>query len=265
DRAEQYLHRLAVQGSRVVPALELLVQVYEQANDWAQALQTNRRLEASSGEARQERAAHYCCEQADRQAREGQTAAALQRLREARQLDPRSVRARLQMAALLEKRGDTAAAIVLLREVVDLDARFLTEALPGLRRCHEQEQRLDAYASWLASLAAPAELPPAAVIAQAELSRETGLDPQPLLAASLAHKPSWTVLQALLERLELAPGHRLGEALQGMRSALQTAAGRLPRYRCDHCGLMPSLLFWQCPNCKRWGSIAPKINWIGEP
>jgi lipopolysaccharide biosynthesis regulator YciM len=30
---------------------------------------------------------------------------------------------------------------------------------------------------------------------------------------------------------------------------------RQPLYQCDHCGFEARELHWQCPSCKRWGSI----------
>lgn len=30
-----------------------------------------------------------------------------------------------------------------------------------------------------------------------------------------------------------------------------------PVYRCDDCGFSGRQLHWQCPSCKKWGSVAP--------
>jgi lipopolysaccharide biosynthesis regulator YciM len=38
-----------------------------------------------------------------------------------------------------------------------------------------------------------------------------------------------------------------------------------PVYQCDHCGFEARELHWQCPSCKRWGSIkAVEPEVIGE-
>ena len=42
-----------------------------------------------------------------------------------------------------------------------------------------------------------------------------------------------------------------------MRLAMVKVMQRRPAYQCVHCGFTPSLLFWQCPSCKQWTTVAP--------
>jgi len=42
-----------------------------------------------------------------------------------------------------------------------------------------------------------------------------------------------------------------------MRESLKKSLQALPRYTCTSCGLQPSMLFWQCPKCKRWETVVP--------
>lgn len=39
---------------------------------------------------------------------------------------------------------------------------------------------------------------------------------------------------------------------------------QLPNYECEQCGYQGSLLFWQCPRCKHWGSVKPIIGLTGD-
>ena len=35
-------------------------------------------------------------------------------------------------------------------------------------------------------------------------------------------------------------------------------------YTCPHCGFESKMLFWQCPSCKRWESLKPKVGLDGD-
>jgi lipopolysaccharide biosynthesis regulator YciM len=37
-----------------------------------------------------------------------------------------------------------------------------------------------------------------------------------------------------------------------------------PRYRCGYCGFSARTLYWQCPGCKKWGTIKPIYGIEGE-
>ena len=45
--------------------------------------------------------------------------------------------------------------------------------------------------------------------------------------------------------------------VEGLRKAMVKVLERRPAYQCVHCGFTPTLLFWQCPSCKQWTTVAP--------
>ena len=50
---------------------------------------------------------------------------------------------------------------------------------------------------------------------------------------------------------------QLKRLVHSIRKPVIAELDQQPRYLCGQCGLKPRMLFWQCPSCKRWGSIAP--------
>lgn len=52
--------------------------------------------------------------------------------------------------------------------------------------------------------------------------------------------------------------------LEDLESMVRNKLKQLPEYECDQCGYQGSLLFWQCPRCKHWGSIKPISGLTGD-
>ncbi|WP_017445249.1 hypothetical protein [Gayadomonas joobiniege] len=52
--------------------------------------------------------------------------------------------------------------------------------------------------------------------------------------------------------------------LTDLEAMVRSKLKQLPEYECDQCGYQGSLLFWQCPRCKHWGSIKPISGLTGD-
>lgn len=257
DRAESLLQQLVGSGERLAAALELLLDLYEQGRDWPQAIATAQRLEAVLGSSLAPRIAHYQCELADTAAHGGDAAAAQREAERALGSDPACARASLLLGGLAEKRSDWADALRAYTRVIEQDRRYLPEVLAPVRRCHEAIGDKAAYLQFLDDIDSdhPDSVPVA--LAKAEWLRSQGGDAQAFLAERLARKPNLRGLLAWLEGQ--APD--LPEAAK-VRLALRQRLDAKPRYACSSCGLAPSVLFWQCPSCKQWATIAPQAETI---
>jgi lipopolysaccharide biosynthesis regulator YciM len=167
-----------------------------------------------------------------------------------------SVRASLTLGKAEEAAGDPRAAIRALELVAEQDRRFLPEAIDPLLRCAQAVGELDRFVDFMREVE-PEHPPSAAVLAQARMMRDTGMNPARYLAEAFSANPSWALLEQLIDAIELPPDETMAQAIVSLRDALRKAAASRVRYRCGSCGLSPGLLFWQCPSCKQWGSIAP--------
>ncbi|MGH8447506.1 MAG: hypothetical protein ACREVL_19740, partial [Solimonas sp.] len=97
-------------------------------------------------------------------------------------------------------------------------------------------------------------------VAEARLLADEGLDPMDRLAQGLEVRPSRAVLAQFLEVLEKQPAviaAGLDKPAASLRQALRRLMENSPRYQCGNCGFSPRQQFWQCPSCKRWGTITP--------
>ncbi len=256
DRAEELFEQLSHRGLYATPALEALISVHEQSREWRRAIEASRRLTAVGAQPRQLQIAQYYCELAD-QAKAAKDAGEAQRLAQrALEEDAGCVRANLILARLQEDAGDARAAIRSLREVPDQDIRFVPEIVEPLLRCSQTAGQIDEFLEFLRDIDDETSTS-ASVIAQARLMRDNGVNPQSYLAESFTASPSWTLLDQLMQAVDLPTDETMAAALTSLRDALKTASAGRARYRCTSCGLGPGLLFWQCPSCKQWGSVIP--------
>lgn len=252
DRAESLLDGLVARGEHLDAALELLLDLHEQGRDWQRAMSTAGRLQAVQGKSQTRRIAHHHCELAENARHDGALDVARQRVDKALDADRDCARASLLLAALNEAEQDWRGTIKACLRAVEQDRRYLPEVLPLLRRCHEQLDDAAGYEQFLADAEAdhPDAMPVALARAEWLVAREG--DAQAYLAARLLKSPNWRALLAWIDAA--MPGYTTAAALtDAFRKRLATQ----PRYACSSCGLKPSVLFWQCPGCRQWATIAP--------
>ncbi len=252
DRAEQLLQALVSGGEHLEEALELLLDLHEQGRDWQQAIRTAAQLQAVQGRSQARRIAHHHCELAENARHDGDLSTARQRAEKALDSDHDCARASLLLASLAEAAKDWPTAIKAYNRAIEQDVRYLPEVLVPMQRCHREIDDLEAYRQFLVDAEADHPGALAVVLARSEMLVEQGDNAQAYLAARLMKTPS---LRGLLAWVDASmPGFDTAASLtEAYRKRLQLQ----PRYACSSCGLKPGVLFWQCPSCKQWATIAP--------
>jgi len=236
-------------------ALELLLDLYEQARDWPQAIDTARRLQSVKGQSSAMRIAQYWCELADTAQHGGDSAKASHDLQNALEQNPECVRASIAQAVLAEAAKDWAAAIKAYWRAMQQDGRFFTEVVPAMERCYAATGDKRGYAQFLDEAETSLTQSAAPALVKARWLLTQGQDLRDYFGEHLARKPTRQGMLLWLDggvNEEGAPPW-----LQTMRESLKKSLQALPRYTCTSCGLQPSMLFWQCPKCKRWETVVP--------
>lgn len=254
DHAERLLLDLVETAARPA-ALELLLEVYEQGREWNRAIETARHLQSARGQSLAPQIAHYYCELAESARAAGDTAAAARHFERALEEDRDCVRASLGQAALAEAAKDWPGAIRAYWRALRQDGRFFPDVAPALERCYREAGDAQGYAQFLeeAETAFPDSAAPA--LAKARWLQAQGQRLRGYLAPHLGRKPTREGLLLWLDggaEEDAAPA-----SLQPFLAALRQSLRLRPRYACRTCGLTPQALYWQCPGCRRWGSIAP--------
>lgn len=252
DRAESLLDELVGSGQHLVAALELLLDLHEQSRNWPRAMSIAARLQAVQGKSQGRRIAHHHCELAENARHDGDLAEARARIDKALDADRDCARASLLLATLCEAAEDWRGMQRASLRAIAQDSRYLPDVLPMLHRCHLKLDDDAGYAQVLDD--AEADHPDALAVALAKgewLAARDG-DAQAYLAARVLKAPHWRGLLAWVDAA--MPGYPTAAAIT---EAFRKRLAAQPRYSCSSCGLKPSVLFWQCPSCRQWATVAP--------
>ncbi len=258
DRSEQYWMELVERRSPFAPAaLEELIAIAEQGQDWPQAITWATQLASIKGQSQAARIGHYHCQRAEQALAKGEFDLATKAAKQAQSMDGGSVRARWLQGQILSRQGDWKAAVQRYVSAAELDARFLEDLIPAIEEACLATGDDALQASVLNDLK---ELhhSPSLVTAFAAQRRSAGQDPLPALARGLKASPTRGILKAFLAEIETRPetdAMGLREPAAALHAALERMEQTAPAYRCEHCGFTPRNRFWQCPSCRQWGTI----------
>jgi lipopolysaccharide assembly protein B len=247
DRAEAALHKLQGTAHENEALLSLLA-IYERSRDWTQAQGIAQRLENTRQGSFRNRLAHYRCELAELDLRQGLVDSARTHLMAATKQAPQLARAWMALSALQVQQGEVPAAFESLCRLSELAPQALPLVASTLAELGRQTGQTDRAQS---------------VLLQSWSAAPT-LDVTTALA-SLADGPD-TARQRVLDHLKLEPSLVMAarwladenlsqaEAQAPVQQALDSATGPLKRYRCAACGFEARQHFWQCPGCQSWDS-----------
>lgn len=265
DRAENLFLELLDTGLYRPQALRHLVDIYQQEQDWAKALEYCGRLEAATGQNLSTARAHYLCEQAQVQIEQQRRDEAQELLDKAFATDRKCVRASLMSANLALAARDPQRALPHLKRIELQDVDFLPEALPMIIKCHRQLEWRDELRDYLERLSA-LRTGVSPTLALAELiGEQEGPDvAKAYIVRELKIRPTIRGIDRLIDyALERADGGAREDLLILKETALRLVAGKAT-HKCGSCGFAGRSLHWQCPGCKSWSTVKPIHGIEGE-
>jgi len=265
DRAENLFLELIELNAHTERALRHLLDIYQQEQDWEQAIAMARRLQELTGTRMHDVIAQYYCEMADRALKERDTSQAQQHIKRALSFDRDCVRASMLQGELELQHGDCKAAVRAYRRVVDQDIEYISEIIAPLRRCYLDMGNRPAFMAFLREIVQRCDAISPMLALVAEVRDQEGEDRAgDLMVEHLRRRPSVRGLNWLIEQ-NLA--HSTGEARDDMRILHDLTTQLLQDkavYACHQCGFTGKQLHWQCPSCKSWNTIKPIQGVVGE-
>ncbi len=259
DRAEAMFHELVAMDLHQQRALKRLLEIYQQEKEWARCLEVAEQLGSITGDPTPTESAQYHCELAEEAIRDGQEQRASSHLASAQAVDANCVRATMLQARIARKRGDAPEAARLYLRVAEQGPQFLPEILPDLLDACRGAGRDDR----LSELERLYRDYPSSGLACTLADALRDAEGEKAAIAFLVDYISARADLAGLERLLLLQGAGRADDTQTRavhRAVLGVVAhlrARQPDHQCAHCGFVARRLHWQCPSCKRWGSIEP--------
>lgn len=251
DRAEALFRDLSASSfaSIKTTALEHLVKIYEQEQEWNQAIETaeslcHKKLRTDVLHWRYMQA-HYGCEMAEPLVTAGADERARGWLTLAKAYDRQHPRVRILTARLDLAAGDAAAALRLLRQLDSREA-YLIEVVPMVLEGYRMlgsEFPAQEYLAGLYQQNALAGLVP--YMADRAYDQGGDIEAVEFVAQELQSHPE----QRHISQLISAIGAK-NISFPSIRPILEEQLGFT--YHCRSCGFEGTKLYWCCPSCKAW-------------
>jgi lipopolysaccharide biosynthesis regulator YciM len=257
DRAENFFQELIYSETHNVLALQQLLEIHQQVQDWDNAIITAQKLAHANNEPMNIEIAHYYCEQADKFRQKKEFNAAQQAIEWALKIDPNSVRASLLAGQVALETDDPKTAIIAFERVEQQDANYLSQIIEPLQICYQKIGQPETFTHYLYHLldnysSIKSVLMLADLINQAEGDNKKTAD---FLITNLKKSPSILGIDYLLDLYK--PEGFDKDLILLLKKMTQQLLKDKYAYQCNSCGFTVRKLYWQCPSCKRWSSLNP--------
>jgi len=276
DRAESLLEDLVDRDRGNLPALRLLLKIYEQEQEWINAITVARKLEAGSKQNMRSLIAQYYCEVAEIAIKSGDFSEGRKMLRRGLSHHPGCARAMILQAGMEEQQGSYRALIKSCRRLLLQQPEYLPDVINMLMRAYRQLGHEREFESFIEPVIAAQNAIHPALVYTDYLAENRGVElAVDYLAGYLDEHPSLQGLHRLLllkQRLsaEAAGPETQGSVelvmqRQGYRRPLDIIAKLVendPLYICKNCGFPGSRRRWQCPGCRQWETIEPVTSGV---
>lgn len=266
DRAERVFLELANIKSHAPRALQTLIDIYQQAKDWKNAILMAEKYDAITSENMQPIIAQYYCELADLDYAKKRYDEASTYLDRALSADKSCVRASLTQARMLMDQGDYKNALKSLKKIKTQNPDFLSESIELLASCYEKlgdEEKLVMYLKQL--LDEYPRVPVALILAERIRKRKGDKVAATFVADYVRRYPSLRGLYTFVNIYISNAEGRAREDLQILQNMMKNLLANKPEYQCNSCGFSGKSLHWHCPGCKQWSTMMPVHGVEEEP
>jgi len=258
DRAETLFTELIDSVPHTESALRQLIDIYQQEKDWSKAIETARRFEFKTNSKLSNLIAHYYCEQAENYLKQGETTKALKTLKRAESEDSSCPRISMLEGDINKQLGDFKAAIKAYRRLESQDPDYLSEIIKPLQECYNALGQADEMHDYLQKVIERNDsitimLKLAEIIKQ----QQGELDSADFITEHLKIKPSVRGMDKLIELNLEQSSDAVKDKLFVLKDVTAQLLKNKSKYNCHVCGFSGFTLHWQCPSCKKWGTIKP--------
>ena len=266
DRAEAMLTELVKHNHELRhEALQQLLKIYEQEKEWLKAIDVAESLRRNQDLPYYKTLAFYYCEQAEDYLNNNDRVSARRYIKSAFSRDKDCVRASMLLGRMEYEEGRYRDAIRALERIARQDIRYIPLSIRLLEQSYKNMPNPKGLGAYLAKCLN--EKPGSAVILAMTrlLEADRGeayaigfLTEQLYKRPTLSGLNKLIELQQLLGRTDKEDSFRLFQELTKKMLALK------PVYACSSCGFTGKEMYWQCPGCRDWGTVAPIEGIEGE-
>ncbi len=260
DRAEVLFTELVEIEAYTPEALYSLCEVYQQEQDWADAIKAASRYEVVSGRKMTNDIAHFNCELAEKHLLNNDNKNAQSYLLSALSTNPKCVRAKLIQAREFRESKKWKKAIEAYHQAIEFDDVFASEYLDDMSFCYAQLKKCKLFKEFLLEFIQTYQgISPVLVLAEIYKKDDGIAKAEQFVEEQLVSKPSVRGLDLLL-KLNLQKNAKNTDDVtkfQVLEQLVNKLLDKKPNHRCRKCGFGAKKLHWQCPSCKSWGTVKP--------
>lgn len=260
DRAEVLFSELVEIEAHTPEALHSLVEIYQQEQDWLQAIKSASRFQSATNRNMQIPIGHYYCELADISIQQDDIEQAEKYLASALRVDDKSVRAHLVCAELNKTSKNWQTAITEYQAAKSADPSFIPLFIDDLASCYmalAEGDKLEAeLLAWIENYKG---VSPVLTLAEYYAKQKDEVYATEFLTKQLNNRASFKGLNALI-KLNEKELNQLGSDFayfNVLKKLIDKLLKNKPKLRCRKCGFGAKSLHWQCPSCKNWGVVKP--------
>jgi lipopolysaccharide assembly protein B len=257
DRAEGLFKDVVEDEEFTHEAQQCLMNIYEQEQEWENAVNIARRFQNKSDVKLAQKTAQYYCELSLQVLHQNDLKEAEALATQALTADKNCVRASILLADLAINRGRYQKAIRFLRQVEMQNIELFPLVVEKLILCYRNTSNLNKALSFIRSVNKKyQEVSLTPVLTK--LIKEIYGDVEALqyLSEDILEKPSIGALNILLQIQSPDIDHR--ESF--LPTVVETLAAKQHDYQCKQCGYSANTHVWLCPSCHNWSSMTPKLD-----
>jgi len=260
DRAEVLFSELVEIEAHTPEALHSLVEIYQQEQDWLQAIKSASRYQSATNRNMQIAIGHFYCELAELSVNQQDPDQAEKYLASALRIDKKAVRSHLISARLSQQAEQWHQAIDHYAAAIEADDSFVPIFIDDMAECYLALEQGDLLEDKLLSLTESYHgVSPVLTLASYYAGTRGDEYATEYLSQQLKKRASFKGLNALLllneQKLnEIEDDFAYFEVLKELIAELLKGK---PKLRCRKCGFGAHSLHWQCPSCKHWGVVKP--------
>ena len=260
DRAEVLFTELVEIEAYTPEALYSLCEVYQQEQDWSEAIKVAGRYETVSDRKMVNDIAHFNCELAEKCLKNNDNKKAQSYLTSALQKDPKCVRAKLIQAREFQRLKKWSKAIEAYHAALLFDDVYASEYINDMSDCYSHIKKCDEFKEFLLEFMKTYQgISPVLILAQMYKNNEGIEVAEKFVEEQLVEKPSVRGLDLLL-KLSLEKTNQNPDEItkfEVLEQLVNKLLDKKPKHRCRKCGFGAKKMHWQCPSCKSWGSVKP--------
>ncbi len=262
DRAEVLFSELVEIEAHTPEALYALTDIYQQEQDWQEAIRSAKRFQNVSKRQMHVPISHYYCELADLAWAQEDAVGAENNLASALHIDPRCARALITQAEIKVSQNKLDKALSLYHLAVEADKDYLPLFIDDMATCYVQSGQGEDLEAWLLELIKSYHgVSPILTLANWYEQQKGAAFAADFVEEQLQKRASVRGLNALLELNLNKDKANLKDSNLGYFEVLKSLVNQLlkgkSKLRCRKCGFGAKQKHWQCPSCKNWGVVKP--------